>query len=92
MKLSNKTYDVLNGIQVICVILAAFWDDIAEAWGLPYQLAIQKTLLAVAAALLAYLKASSMQYYKAQNEDTAEVRPDELNADIVSHEDIDGVG
>lgn len=92
MKLSNKAYDTLKAIFEILVLLATFWVDIASAWNLPYVEPIQKTLMAASAVILGILKISTAKYNKDLYADSKEERDDELNPDIVSHEDKDGVG
>ena len=93
MKMSDKTYDTLKWIQKILVLLAAFYVSFAETWGLPFGTQMQKTFLDLATILLGILEIASARYNKEQNEESDGIeREDPLNIDIVSHEDIDGVG
>lgn len=92
MRLSDKTYDILKWTQKILVLLATFYTTIANIWGLPYGDEISKTCLALATFLLGLLEIASALYNKDVNKDSEMERNDEPNADIVSHEDIDGVG
>lgn len=92
MRLSNRTYDILKAIFEILVLLATFWVEISNAWGLPYQEPIQKTILATSAVLLGILKISTATY-KSDLLAQGEVVDDyEAPTDVVNHEDTDGVG
>ena len=92
MRLSDKTYDILKWIQKIFVLLAALYKGIAGVWNLPYGSEISETFLLLATFLLGILEIASAKYNKDLNADSKEERDDELNPDIVSHEDKDGVG
>ena len=92
MRLSDRTYDILKWMQKIFVLLATFYKAIANIWGLPFGEEISATCLALATFLLGILEIASAKYNKDLNADSKEERDDELNLDIVSHEDKDGVG
>lgn len=92
MRLSNQTYDILKWVQKILVLLATFYTTLANIWGLPFGDEISKTCLALATFLLGLLEIASAIYNKEINADSELERDDAPNMDIVSHEDIDGVG
>ena len=71
MRLSNKTYDILKGVQKILVLLATFYTSIAQIWGLPYGAEISKTCLALATLLLGILEIATARYNKDISEDEA---------------------
>ncbi len=63
MKLSNKTYDILVWIaQIVLPALGAFYATIASIWGLPFEVEIPATILAVDTLLGAVLKISNSKY------------------------------
>lgn len=65
MKLSNKLYDVLKWITLICIpALATFYVACSGIWGWPYANEISKTANAVCVLLGALLGMSTAQYYK----------------------------
>lgn len=100
MRLSDKTYDILQVIQKMSLLLAAFYATIAEGLNLPYADAVQTVATALSALLLGILENARSTYRQdrlnslniVDEIDSDMKRDDALNIDIVSHEDIDGVG
>lgn len=100
MRLSDKTYDILQAIQKMSLLLAAFYATIAEGLNLPYADAVQTVATALSALLLGILENARSTYRQdrlnslniVDEIDSDMKRDDALNIDIVSHEDIDGVG
>lgn len=71
MRLSNKTYDILVWIaQIVLPALGAFYATIASIWGLPFEVEIPATILAVDTLLGAVLKISTNRYNKSKDEET----------------------
>ena len=67
MKMSNHTYDVLKDIALIVLpALATLYAALAKIWGLPYEVSIPATIMAVDTFLGAILKLSTNQYNKQQ--------------------------
>ena len=65
MKLSNRIYDILKWITLICIpALATFYVALAPIWGWPFADEVAKTATAVCTLLGALLGISSAQYYK----------------------------
>ena len=65
MKLSNKLYDILKWVTLICIpALATFYVALAPIWGWPFADEVAKTATAVCTLLGALLGISSAQYYK----------------------------
>ena len=65
MKLSNEWYDFLSMLgRLILPAIAAFYEQIATIWGLPYSDKIPPTIMAVVVLLNSCLGISSAQYYK----------------------------
>jgi hypothetical protein len=65
MKLSDKLYDILKWITLICIpALATFYVALAPIWGWPFADEVAKTATAVCTLLGALLGISSAQYYK----------------------------
>lgn len=62
MKMTNKVYDVLKIIALVCLPLAAFFSAISDIWGFPYGMQIAATLTALDTFLGAILKRSSDKY------------------------------
>lgn len=61
--LSNKMYDILKWIALVCLpALATFYAAISEIWGLPYGVQICGTITAVATLLGTLLQVSSAKY------------------------------
>ena len=56
MRLSDKTYDILQAIQKLSLLLAAFYGTIAEGLNLPYADAVQTVATALSALLLGILE------------------------------------
>lgn len=65
MKLSNKTYDTLKWIVMICIpALTTAYVGLAAVWGFPYAEEVAKTSAVICTLLGALLGISSAQYYK----------------------------
>ena len=65
MKMSNKVYDILKDVALIVLpALATLYAALAKIWGLPYEVAIPATIMAVDTFLGAILKISTNQYNK----------------------------
>ena len=65
MKLSDKVYDVLKWVALICIpALATFYSVCAGVWGWPYADEIARTANAVCILLGALLGISTATYYK----------------------------
>lgn len=65
MKLSNKTYDTLKWIVMICIpALTTAYVGLAAVWGFPYAEEVAKTSAVICTLLGALLNISSAQYYK----------------------------
>ena len=65
MKLSNKTYDILNWIaQILLPALGTLYFALSSIWGLPYGEQIVGTITAIDAFLGALLGISSAAYKK----------------------------
>lgn len=62
MKLSNELYDVLSKIQRWLDAVALFYLTVAAIWGLPFGEEVQKTIIAFAALLGAFLEVSTVRY------------------------------
>lgn len=68
MKLSDKTYDVLKWIALICIpAIATFYVALAPVWGFPFAEEIAKTANAICTLLGALLGISTAQYYKGEH-------------------------
>jgi hypothetical protein len=65
MKMSNKVYDVLKWIAMVCLpAVTTLWLTLASIWQFPYAEPIGATLGAVTVFLGALLGISSIQYAK----------------------------
>ena len=65
MKLSNKAYDVLKWICLVCIpALTTAYVGLAAIWGWPYADAIAKTSAVVCALIGALLGVSTAEYNK----------------------------
>ena len=65
MKLSNEWYDFLSMLgRLILPAIAAFYEQIASIWNMPYSDKIPPTIMAVVVLLNSCLGISSAQYYK----------------------------
>ena len=62
MKLSNKAYDILKIVALVCLPLAAFVSALSDIWGFAYGVQIAATLTALDTFLGAILKTSSDRY------------------------------
>lgn len=62
MKLSNELYDVLSKIQRWLDAVALFYLTVSVIWGLPFGEEVQKTIIAFAALLGAFLEVSTVRY------------------------------
>ena len=67
MRMSNKVYDILKDIALIVLpALATLYAALAKIWGLPFEVSIPATIMAVDTFLGAILKVSTNQYNKDQ--------------------------
>lgn len=65
MKLSNKTYDILKWVVIICIpALTTAYVGLAAVWGFPYSEEIAKTSAVICTLLGALLGISTAQYNK----------------------------
>ena len=65
MKLSNKAYDVLKWICLVCIpALTTAYVGLAAIWGWPYADAIAKTSAVVCTLIGALLGVSTAEYNK----------------------------
>ena len=65
MKISDKLYDILKWICMICIpSLATAYVGLAAVWGWPYAEEVAKTAAVVCTLLGALLGISTAQYYK----------------------------
>lgn len=63
MKISNKVYDVLKWICLVCLpSITTLWLTLASIWGFPYAEPIGATLGAITVFLGALLGISSVKY------------------------------
>ena len=63
MKLSNKLYDILKWITLICIpALATFYVALSGVWGWPFADQVAKTATAVCTLLGALLGISTAEY------------------------------
>lgn len=90
--MSNRTYDILKTVQKIFVLLATFYTTIANIWGLPFGVEIEKTFLALATFLLGILEISSVAYHKAQNAENAALDWEGVEAELNHEDDWEGEG
>lgn len=65
MKLTNKAYDVLKWLTLICIpALTAAYVGLASVWGFPYAEEIAKTSAVVCTLLGSLIGISTAQYNK----------------------------
>ena len=64
MKLSDKTYDILNKIQRWIPAVGVFYLALCQIWGFPFGDEINNTIVAVAALLATSLEIANGQYLK----------------------------
>ena len=65
MKLSNKIYDALKWVALICIpALATFYVALSGVWGWPYADEVAKTATAVCTLIGALIGISTASYYK----------------------------
>lgn len=62
--MSNRVYDVLKVIALICLPLAALVSALSDIWGFPYGVQLAATLTALDTFLGTILKISSDRYAK----------------------------
>lgn len=78
--MSNKVYDCLKWLCLICIpALGFFYSTISAIWGLPYGDEIPKTLIAIQTLLGACLGISTINYNLKQKENEEEKEGDEEN-------------
>ena len=64
MRLSDKTYDILNKIQRWIPAVGVFYLALCQIWGFPFGDEINNTIVAVAALLATSLEIANGQYLK----------------------------
>ena len=65
MKMSNKTYDILKWIALVCLpAVGTFYGTLSKIWGLPCGTEIVETVVAIEFFLGALLGISTVQYNK----------------------------
>lgn len=70
MKIPNKVYDVLKWIALIVLpACATLYAAIAKIWGIPYELEIPATIMAVDTFIGALIGVSTYSYNKEKNEE-----------------------
>ena len=70
MKLSNEWYDFLRLFAgTLLPAFAAFYETLAEIWGLPFAEKIPPSLMALVVVLNAYLDKASKTYYESKMND-----------------------
>lgn len=83
MKLSNQLYDILVTIgTIVGPAVAAFYETLANIWGLPYSDKIPPTIMALVVLLNSCLGISSKNYYR-------KLADNLLNAEGVDPEDVE---
>ena len=100
MRLSDTWFDRLQAAHKLCLLLAVFYETIAIGLGLPYANEVKTVATALAALIVGMVEMAKSTYRQDRLNDLDIVdeidsdmrRDDPLNIDIVSHEDIDGVG
>lgn len=65
MKLTDKLYDILKWISMICIdAIATFYVAMAGIWGWPYGDEVAKTATAVSFLIGSLIGISTATYYK----------------------------
>lgn len=65
MKLSNRIYDALKWVALICIpALSTFYVALSGVWGWPYADEVAKTATAVCTLIGALIGISTASYYK----------------------------
>lgn len=68
MKLSNKVYDVLKWVTLVCIpALSTAYVGLSAVWGWPYATEVAKTAVVICTLLGALLGISTAQYNKKEN-------------------------
>lgn len=67
MKLSNKAYDLLKWVALICIpALTAAYVGLAAVWGWPYAEEVAKTSAVICTLIGALLGISTAEYNKSK--------------------------
>ena len=70
--ISNKLYDILKWLTLICIpALSTAYVGLSAVWGWPYATEIAKTSAVICTMLGALLGISTAQYNKDQNKNNA---------------------
>ena len=70
MKMPNKVYDVLKWIALIVLpACATLYAAIAKIWGMPFELEIPATIMAVDTFIGALIGVSTYSYNKEKDEE-----------------------
>ena len=64
MRLSDKTYDVLNKIQRWIPAVGVFYLALCQIWNFPFGNEVNNTIVAVAALMTTTLESANGQYQK----------------------------
>ena len=81
MQLSNRTYDILKWIDLVCLpAIGTAWAGLAQIWNLPYPDEIPATIMVICTLLGALLGVSSATYYKGMG-NSIEMPDDEKKVD-----------
>ena len=64
MRLSDKTYDVLNKIQRWIPAVGVFYLALCQIWNFPFGNEVNNTIVAVAALMATTLEIANGQYQK----------------------------
>lgn len=64
MRLSDKTYDILNKIQRWIPALGVFYLALCQIWHFPFGNEVNNTIVAVAALMATTLEIANGQYQK----------------------------
>ena len=71
MKFSNRTYDILKWVALVCLpAIQVFWLTIGKIWSLGYTIEIGATIGAVALLLGTLLGVSTNNYLADKEQDT----------------------
>ena len=68
--ISNKLYDVLKWLTLICIpALSTAYVGLSAVWGWPYATEVAKTAVVICTLLGALLGISTAQYNKKENQE-----------------------
>lgn len=91
MKMSNELYDFLCLLgEIVLPATAAFYEQIATIWNLPYSDKIPPTIMAFVVLLNSFLNKSSKDYYKRLADNIREAEGT-LDVEDVEHQSSENV-